>query len=210
MTNAVDLSNRPRQRHPGKDRRLSVVETIRTIRDNIIEVYPPWVFDKDYTFRRIGFQPFILVNRPDWIHEILVEKPDIAAFLASLPDAIGRITGSEANIVLIESRLQADLKASTRQCFQHSPSIVAVVLAMLLNPVVRSLTRLKVPRGLAVIVVFVGFIITVAAIVAILEAGGRASGLDPEQTERLAAEVARHFEAQVGDPSLKLGIEVEI
>ena len=77
MTDAVDLSNRPRQRHPGKDRRLSVVETIRTIRDNIIEVYPPYVFDKDYTFRRIGFQPFILVNRPDWIHEILVEKPDI-------------------------------------------------------------------------------------------------------------------------------------
>ncbi len=62
----------------------------------------------------------------------LVEKPDIAAFLASLPDTIGRITGSEANIVLIESRLQADLKASTRQCFQHSPSIVAVVLAYLI------------------------------------------------------------------------------
>lgn len=46
--------------------------------------------------------------------------------------------------------------------------IVAVVLAMLLNPVVRSLTRLKVPRGLAVIVVFAGFIITVAAIVFVL------------------------------------------
>jgi hypothetical protein len=39
---------------------------------------------------------------------------------------------------------------------------------------------------------------SVAAIAAILEAGGRASGLDPEQTERLAAEVARRFEAQVG------------
>ena len=39
---------------------------------------------------------------------------------------------------------------------------------------------------------------SVAAIAAILEAGGRASGLDPAQTERLAAEVARRFEAQVG------------
>ena len=39
---------------------------------------------------------------------------------------------------------------------------------------------------------------SIAAIGAILEAGGRASGLDPEQTERLAAEVARRFEAQVG------------
>lgn len=39
---------------------------------------------------------------------------------------------------------------------------------------------------------------SVAAIAAILEAGGRASGLDPEQTERLATEVARRFEAQVG------------
>lgn len=39
---------------------------------------------------------------------------------------------------------------------------------------------------------------SVAAIAAILEAGGRASGLDPEQTEQLAAEVARRFEAQVG------------
>lgn len=77
MTSVVDLSDRPLQRHPGTDRRMSVVETIRTIRDNIIEVYPPYVFDKDYTFRRIGFQPFILVNRPDWIHEVLVEKPDI-------------------------------------------------------------------------------------------------------------------------------------
>ncbi|MBB85224.1 MAG: hypothetical protein CL931_15560 [Deltaproteobacteria bacterium] len=38
---------------------------------------------------------------------------------------------------------------------------------------------------------------SVAAIAAILEAGGRASGLDAEQTERLAAEVARRFEAQV-------------
>lgn len=46
--------------------------------------------------------------------------------------------------------------------------IVAVVLAMLLNPVVRSLTRLRVPRSLAVAVVFVGFIITVAAIVFVL------------------------------------------
>lgn len=39
---------------------------------------------------------------------------------------------------------------------------------------------------------------SVAAIAAILEAGGRASGLDPEQTERLAAQVARRFEEQVG------------
>ncbi len=35
-----------------------------------------------------------------------------------------------------------------------------------------------------------------AAVVAVLEAGGRASGLDPEQTERLAASFARRFEAQ--------------
>ena len=35
-----------------------------------------------------------------------------------------------------------------------------------------------------------------AAVIAVLDAGGRASGLDPEQTERLAASFARRFEAQ--------------
>ncbi|MEM9176712.1 MAG: hypothetical protein AAGC67_15920 [Myxococcota bacterium] len=39
---------------------------------------------------------------------------------------------------------------------------------------------------------------SLAAIAALLEAGGRASGLDPAQTERLAAEMARRFEAQMG------------
>ena len=36
-----------------------------------------------------------------------------------------------------------------------------------------------------------------SAVIAVLEAGGRASGLDPEQTERLAASFARRFEAQI-------------
>lgn len=36
-----------------------------------------------------------------------------------------------------------------------------------------------------------------AAVIAVLEAGGRVSGLDPEQTERLAASFARRFEAQI-------------
>lgn len=76
MTQA-DLERRPLQRHRAPNRRLSLLETVRTMRDNIIDLYPPYIFDKDYSFRRIGFQPFILVNRPDWIHEVLVEKPHI-------------------------------------------------------------------------------------------------------------------------------------
>ncbi|MEC9346184.1 MAG: cytochrome P450 [Pseudomonadota bacterium] len=67
----------PLQRHQGATGRLGLFEFIRTMRDNVIALYPPYIFDKDYSWRRIGLQPFILINRPDWIHEILVGKPDI-------------------------------------------------------------------------------------------------------------------------------------
>lgn len=78
MTMPVEAGSGPRlQRHQGPTRRLGLLETIRTMRDNIIALYPAYIFDKDYSWRRIGLQTFVLVNRPDWIHEILVEKPDI-------------------------------------------------------------------------------------------------------------------------------------
>jgi V/A-type H+-transporting ATPase subunit C len=70
-----------------------------------------------------------LLDRPALAR--LVNQPDIPGFLAALPEPIGSITGSEPDIVIIESRLQADLKASSEQAFQHSPSILAVALGYL-------------------------------------------------------------------------------
>ncbi len=53
--------------------------------------------------------------------------------------------------------------------------IVSVILAMLLNPVVRVLRRLRVPRGLAVLAVFLGFIATVVVVVLVI--------IDPIRTQ---------------------------
>lgn len=62
----------------------------------------------------------------------LVEAPNIQDFLAALPDSVRRITGNDTNLVVIESRLQQDLKHHSEQYFRTSPSIVAVVLSYLI------------------------------------------------------------------------------
>lgn len=67
----------PRLRHPGVNRRLGVIGTMRVMRDNVIDLYPDHIFDKDYSVRRFAFQTFVIVNRPDLIKEMLVAKPEI-------------------------------------------------------------------------------------------------------------------------------------
>lgn len=61
----------------GPGRRLGLFGAMRVMRDNVIDLYPDYIFDKDYTVRRFAFQSFVIVNRPDWIKEILVNKPEI-------------------------------------------------------------------------------------------------------------------------------------
>lgn len=70
-----------------------------------------------------------LLDRPALAR--LVNQPGIGEFLAALPKPIGTIVGSEPDIVIIESRLQADLKANSEQAFQKSPSILAVAFGYL-------------------------------------------------------------------------------
>ncbi|MBF0255703.1 MAG: V-type ATPase subunit [Gammaproteobacteria bacterium] len=62
----------------------------------------------------------------------LVEKPDVAAFLAALPARLRQICGETQDIVIIEQRMQRHLQQTAERFFQHSPSIVAVALAYLI------------------------------------------------------------------------------
>lgn len=64
----------PRYSHAGPDRRLGLIDSIRLMQDNVINLYPPYIFDKDWSVRRFAFQTFIIVNRPDLIKEMLVDK----------------------------------------------------------------------------------------------------------------------------------------
>ena len=75
MTSVED--DRPLLRHPGVNRRMGVLETMRVMRDNVIDLYPDYIFDKDYSVRRFALQTFVIINRPDWIKEMLVNKADI-------------------------------------------------------------------------------------------------------------------------------------
>lgn len=68
---------RPAYRHFGPDKRMGLFASIRQMQDNVINLYPPYIFDKDWSVRRFGFQTFIIINRPDLIKEMLVDKTDI-------------------------------------------------------------------------------------------------------------------------------------
>jgi len=61
----------------GPTRALGLFQAMRVMQDNVIDLYPPFIFDRDYTVSRFGFQTFIVLNRADLIKEILVEKTDI-------------------------------------------------------------------------------------------------------------------------------------
>lgn len=67
----------PRFRHAGPNRRLGLIECTRIMQDNVIDIYPSYIFDKDWSVRRFAFQTFIIINRPDLIKEMLVDKADI-------------------------------------------------------------------------------------------------------------------------------------
>lgn len=56
---------------------MGLFASIRQMQDNVINLYPPYIFDKDWSVRRFGFQTFIIINRPDLIKEMLVDKTDI-------------------------------------------------------------------------------------------------------------------------------------
>ncbi|WP_416897148.1 MAG: cytochrome P450 [Minwuia sp.] len=74
---SVTDSERPVFRHRGPERRLGLVESLRVMQDNVVDLYPPYIFDKDWSVRRFAFQTFIILNRPDLIKEMLVDKTDI-------------------------------------------------------------------------------------------------------------------------------------
>ncbi|WP_417515143.1 cytochrome P450 [Minwuia sp.] len=67
----------PLHPHLGPERRMGLIESFRTMQDNVVALYPPYIFDKDYSIRRFAFQTFIIINRPDMIREMLVDKTDI-------------------------------------------------------------------------------------------------------------------------------------
>jgi V/A-type H+-transporting ATPase subunit C len=62
----------------------------------------------------------------------LVEQTHIEDFLRMLPGRLQQITGETADIVLIESRLVANLKHHAYRFFRRSPSLVTMALAYLI------------------------------------------------------------------------------
>ncbi len=63
--------------HRGPTKSVGLIQSLRIMQDNVIDLYPPYIFDKDYVVAKYAFQPFIIINRPDLIKEMLVDKTDI-------------------------------------------------------------------------------------------------------------------------------------
>lgn len=56
------------------ERRLPLLQLLKTLRENAIGTYTQDAFERDIIIYRLGFKPMILANHPDLIHHVMLDN----------------------------------------------------------------------------------------------------------------------------------------